>query len=156
MFFFLGGISPKTVTAISNQSCPRCGGGMAAERVDHILSLFLIPVLTVSTGKPYHFFCPRCGFEEAAPEARIEEQQRSSGNYLPPPYQHPQAGRQQPHQQPGGGFRRPVQPAEEEEARPSAPPLRHAEHQDVCGTCGRGVQPSFLFCPFCGAWLGKD
>ncbi|MEJ2586515.1 MAG: zinc ribbon domain-containing protein [Deltaproteobacteria bacterium] len=62
MFFFIGGIQPKTVT-LDNQPrlCPSCGLAQARlKRVDHYLSLFFIPIFPVKKGTPF-LECRRCG-----------------------------------------------------------------------------------------------
>lgn len=61
MFFFIGGISPKTVVLDeSPQRCPACGLYQARlKRVDHYLNLFFIPVLRVKKGTPM-LVCDRC------------------------------------------------------------------------------------------------
>lgn len=62
MFFFIGGIQPKTVeTDNTPRMCPSCGLYQAKlKRVDHYLSLFFIPVLRVKKGDPF-LQCERCG-----------------------------------------------------------------------------------------------
>jgi hypothetical protein len=64
MFFFIGGVQPKTVD-VDNQPmlCPSCGLLRARhKRVDHYLSLFFIPILPVKRGEPF-LFCDRCGVQ---------------------------------------------------------------------------------------------
>ncbi len=61
MFFFIGGITPKT-KRLDDQPirCPNCGLTRAYRmRVDHWLHLFFIPVLPVKRGGEF-LFCERC------------------------------------------------------------------------------------------------
>lgn len=62
MFFFIGGIQPKTVTVEDTpRLCPQCGLAQARlKRVDHYLSLFFIPLFPVKRGEPV-VICDRCG-----------------------------------------------------------------------------------------------
>ncbi|MBW2096912.1 MAG: zinc ribbon domain-containing protein [Deltaproteobacteria bacterium] len=62
MFFFIGGIQPKTVLVDEQpRVCPSCGLGQARlKRVDHYLSLFFIPLFRVKKGEPF-LECPQCG-----------------------------------------------------------------------------------------------
>lgn len=62
MFFFIGGIQPKTVTLDeSPRLCPACGLAQARlRRIDHYLSLFFIPLFPVKRGDPV-VICDRCG-----------------------------------------------------------------------------------------------
>jgi ribosomal protein L32 len=61
MFFFIGGIQPKTVTVEErSRMCPSCGLYQARLiRVDHYLSLFFIPLIRVKKGEPV-LRCDRC------------------------------------------------------------------------------------------------
>jgi hypothetical protein len=61
MFFFIGGITPKTRKIDENpRQCPDCGLYQAYQmRVDHYLNLFFIPVLRVKKGEPF-IMCERC------------------------------------------------------------------------------------------------
>ena len=55
MFFFIGGVQPKTVI-IEKQGrlCPVCGRTeLYKKRVDHYLSLFFIPVFPVKKGRAF-------------------------------------------------------------------------------------------------------
>ena len=61
MFFFIGGVTPKT-RRIDDQPvrCPDCGLAQAYRmRVDHWLHLFFIPVFPVKRGDAF-LFCERC------------------------------------------------------------------------------------------------
>jgi RNA polymerase subunit RPABC4/transcription elongation factor Spt4 len=62
MFFFIGGVQPKTVTLDgSKRICPACGLAQAyLKRVDHYLSLFFIPIFPLKRGSPV-LICDRCG-----------------------------------------------------------------------------------------------
>jgi len=61
MFFFIGGIQPKTVLVDKQpRSCPACGHvGMYQKRVDHYVSLFFIPLFPVKRGAPF-LICENC------------------------------------------------------------------------------------------------
>jgi len=62
MFFFIGGIGPRTVT-LDKQAriCPECGRlALYHKRIDHYLSLFFIPVFPVKRGEPF-LSCEGCG-----------------------------------------------------------------------------------------------
>ena len=62
MFFFIGGIQPRTKRISDDpRLCPSCGYyGAYLERVDHYLSLFFIPILPVKRGETV-LICERCG-----------------------------------------------------------------------------------------------
>ncbi|RLB43440.1 MAG: zinc-ribbon domain-containing protein [Deltaproteobacteria bacterium] len=62
MFFFIGGVQPKTVTLDETpRMCPVCGLYQARlKRIDHYLSLFFIPLFPVKRGKPF-LECQSCG-----------------------------------------------------------------------------------------------
>jgi hypothetical protein len=62
MFFFIGGIQPKTVFVDKEaRLCPSCGLRRARlKRVDHYFSLFFIPLFRVKKGEPF-LECPQCG-----------------------------------------------------------------------------------------------
>lgn len=62
MFFFIGGIQPKTVE-IENQPrmCHACGLYQARlKRMDHYLSIFFIPLFRLKKGSPF-LQCGSCG-----------------------------------------------------------------------------------------------
>jgi RNA polymerase subunit RPABC4/transcription elongation factor Spt4 len=61
MFFFIGGIQPKTVTIEKQaRSCPSCGHfDVALKRVDHYVSLFFLPLFPVKRGTPF-LICENC------------------------------------------------------------------------------------------------
>ena len=62
MFFFIGGVQPRTVTLDERKRmCDSCGLHQARlARVDHYLSLFFIPLFPVKKGQPV-ILCDRCG-----------------------------------------------------------------------------------------------
>jgi len=62
MFFFIGGIQPKTRRISNNpRPCPSCGYHAAyLKRVDSYLSLFFIPVFQVKRGDTV-LMCEKCG-----------------------------------------------------------------------------------------------
>ncbi|HDR14050.1 MAG TPA: zinc ribbon domain-containing protein [Desulfobacteraceae bacterium] len=62
MFFFIGGIQPKTATLDENpRMCPACGLYQAKlVRIDHYLALFFIPLIRVKKGELV-IQCTRCG-----------------------------------------------------------------------------------------------
>ncbi len=61
MFFFIGGVQPKTKTLDPTpRICPACGLAQARlKRVDHYISLFFIPIFPVKKGEPV-LMCDRC------------------------------------------------------------------------------------------------
>lgn len=61
MFFFIGGVQPKTVR-LDKQAriCPVCQhSAVYLKRVDHYLSLFFIPLFPVKKGAPF-LSCDNC------------------------------------------------------------------------------------------------
>ncbi|RLC30722.1 MAG: hypothetical protein DRH37_04725 [Deltaproteobacteria bacterium] len=62
MFFFVGGIQPKTIHLDEQPGiCPACGLPQARlKRVDHYLSAFFIPIFRVKKGEPF-LQCANCG-----------------------------------------------------------------------------------------------
>ena len=62
MFFFIGGIQPRTITVEdAKRLCPVCGLAQARlKRIDHYLSLFFIPLFPVKRGDVV-LICERCG-----------------------------------------------------------------------------------------------
>jgi len=61
MFFFIGGIQPKTVLIDGQaRACPACGSlKVYLKRVDQYLSLFFIPLFPVKRGIPF-LVCEIC------------------------------------------------------------------------------------------------
>lgn len=59
---FIAGVQPRTRIIDKNpRLCPLCGEAQAyLKRVDHYLSIFFIPLVPVSRGKPA-IVCERCG-----------------------------------------------------------------------------------------------
>ena len=66
MFFFIGGIQPKTVKLEDHpRMCPSCGLYQAhLRRIDHYISIFFLPILRVKKGIPY-VICDRCGSSDS-------------------------------------------------------------------------------------------
>jgi DNA-directed RNA polymerase subunit RPC12/RpoP len=62
MFFFIGGVQPRTVTLKKEvRVCSVCGHPeICQKRVDHYLSLFFIPFFPVKKGTPF-WVCENCG-----------------------------------------------------------------------------------------------
>ena len=62
MFFFIGGVQPKTVELNEKPSmCRSCGLYQAKlKRIDHYISVFFIPVLRIKKGVPF-LVCDKCG-----------------------------------------------------------------------------------------------
>ncbi|HDG98820.1 MAG TPA: zinc ribbon domain-containing protein [Desulfobacterales bacterium] len=101
MFFFIGGIQPKTVILDETpRMCPSCGLYQARlKRLDHYLALFFIPLFRVKKGQPF-LECQSCG--AISPESG----QVSFGTQEMPSH--------------------------------------------TCPYCGKPLEPSYLYCPFCG------
>jgi RNA polymerase subunit RPABC4/transcription elongation factor Spt4 len=61
MFFFIGGVQPRTVIVNDTpRLCPQCGLAQARlKRIDHYLSLFFIPIIPIKRG-PVMLVCDRC------------------------------------------------------------------------------------------------
>jgi len=61
MFFFIGGMQPRTIKLEEQaRACPNCGSHSAyLKRVDQYLSLFFIPLFPVKKGQPF-IECERC------------------------------------------------------------------------------------------------
>ena len=62
MFFFIGGVQPRTVVLDGTpRSCPNCGRvELLLQRTDHVLSLFFIPLFPLKKGLPARA-CGSCG-----------------------------------------------------------------------------------------------
>jgi RNA polymerase subunit RPABC4/transcription elongation factor Spt4 len=78
MFFFIGGVQPKTVN-LEKQSrvCPVCSHtSLNLKRVDHYLSLFFIPLFPVKKGIPFQI-CDNCRsiFDEQGYKIDIEKKE---------------------------------------------------------------------------------
>lgn len=84
MFFFIGGIQPKTKTLDETpRLCPACGLAQARlKRIDHYLSLFFIPLFPVKKGEPL-VICDRCGY--AAPPDELQGRPSRGPVSVPPP-----------------------------------------------------------------------
>jgi hypothetical protein len=61
MFFFIGGVQPRTVDLDGQpRMCPSCGLYRAGlKRVDHYISLFFIPLFRIKKGVPF-LKCESC------------------------------------------------------------------------------------------------
>lgn len=73
--FFIGGVFPK-LKPIGGGAirCPRCPAEIKQWRRDHLLSIFFIPIYTVSKGTPF-WRCESCGYVErpgVAPHRLLE------------------------------------------------------------------------------------
>jgi hypothetical protein len=62
MFFFIGGVGPRTITLGGQvRICPNCGRpSLYLKRIDHYLSLFFIPLFRVKRGELF-LSCEACG-----------------------------------------------------------------------------------------------
>ncbi len=62
MFFFIGGVQPKTVKLEgASRLCDACGlYQLRPMRTDHYLSLFFIPIFPIKKGETY-YRCRSCG-----------------------------------------------------------------------------------------------
>jgi hypothetical protein len=77
MFFFVGGVSTRLASKDVPRPCPACGAAATREeRSQTVLSLFFLPILTLSRSPPLRRFCESCGWVEAAEVA---------AEALPPP-----------------------------------------------------------------------
>ena len=84
MFFFIGGIQPKTVLVDKQpRSCPACGHvGMYQKRVDHYVSLFFIPLFPVKRGAPF-LICENCNTMLDEYGSRKDFEQKRGENRCP-------------------------------------------------------------------------
>jgi RNA polymerase subunit RPABC4/transcription elongation factor Spt4 len=59
---FIGGVQPKTRNLEGvPRTCPSCGSPQAfLKQTDHYISLFFIPLIPISRGKPF-LACEACG-----------------------------------------------------------------------------------------------
>lgn len=77
MFFFIGGIQPRTVLVERLPSiCQACGHtAVYLKRVDHYLSLFFIPLFPVKKGAPFQS-CEHCHsiFDERGSKVDIRKE----------------------------------------------------------------------------------
>ena len=94
MFFFIGGIQPKTVLIDKQaRTCPACGHfEIQQKRVDHYLSLFFIPLFPVKRGAPF-LICEKCnttldehGYSTGVERSMREQRCRSCGRKLDPDF----------------------------------------------------------------------
>jgi len=84
MFFFIGGIQPKTVRVDRQiRSCPACGHlEVYLKRLDHYLSLFFIPLFPVKKGNPF-LICENCNTILDKHGYRMDVEQAVSGKRCP-------------------------------------------------------------------------
>jgi len=61
MFFFIGGVQPKTIELDEQpRICSSCGLCQARmKRVDHYISIFFLPILRIKKGEPF-LLCEKC------------------------------------------------------------------------------------------------
>ncbi|MCU0284929.1 MAG: zinc ribbon domain-containing protein [Acidobacteria bacterium] len=88
MFFFIGGIQPRTVRLEKKErACPYCAHFEVYEkRTDHYLSVFFIPLIRVKKGISY-VVCENCHAyvdSDKNVKASEENQCRSCGRLLDP------------------------------------------------------------------------
>jgi len=79
MFFFIGGVQPRT-RAIDGEAraCPACGRiALRHQRTDHVLSVFFVPLFLVKRGLPC-YACENCG-------AMFDEEGRKWAAAVPQP-----------------------------------------------------------------------
>ncbi len=84
MFFFVGGIQPKTVTLDDHpRMCQACGLYQARlKRVDHYISFFFIPLFRVKKGAPF-LQCQSCGGLASESGEVSDQRLRSGGRTCP-------------------------------------------------------------------------
>jgi len=92
MFFFIGGIQPKTVLIDKNpRYCPACGHlKVHLKRVDQYVSLFFIPLFPIKKGNPL-LICENChsklderGYEMGAEQKKWERRCSHCGRSIEP------------------------------------------------------------------------
>lgn len=61
MFFFIGGIQPKTILLEKqSRACPICAHfDVRYKRIDHYISLFFLPLFRIKKGIPF-LICQNC------------------------------------------------------------------------------------------------
>jgi RNA polymerase subunit RPABC4/transcription elongation factor Spt4 len=81
MFFFIGGIQPRTVTVDDTpRLCPACGLAQARrKRIDHYFSLFFIPLFPVKRG-PVMLVCDRCQGVFDSNQPMLPSERRTNGS----------------------------------------------------------------------------
>lgn len=98
---FIGGMQPRTRQLESNpRTCPSCGTPQAyLKRTDHYLSVFFIPIIPISRGRPF-LACDGCGaiFDERGqgfiPSAEIPKRCSGCGEAVDPGFSYcPYCGR---------------------------------------------------------------
>ena len=88
MFFFIGGIQPRTVRLEKrDMACPYCSHfEVYVKRTDQYLSVFFIPLIRVKTGTPY-VVCENCRAlmeSDRYPGEDVGHRCRSCGRSLAP------------------------------------------------------------------------
>ena len=85
MFFFIGGVQPRTVIVDETpRLCPQCGLAQARlKRIDQYLSLFFIPIIPIKRG-PVLLVCDRCeqAFDPEMPFLPSERGANAPGSRL--------------------------------------------------------------------------
>lgn len=163
MFFFFGGITPRTLVKQTGLACRSCGGPLSEVQIDHVLSLFFMPFWTVSRGKPY-LACSRCGWQQGDDHTLRRRRlgpgpgQATSNGVYSGPGLHTRgsiAGRAAAADGPVWQQDEPSAPQLPQQVQ-DASRMRQQGTPAVCRECGRSVSdPAYLFCPFCGTFL-KD
>jgi hypothetical protein len=74
MFFFIGGVQPKTVDLEKvPRVCPSCGLYQARlKRVDHYISVFFLPLFRIKKGPPL-LICENCRHVSSEWEEGLDE-----------------------------------------------------------------------------------
>ena len=80
MFFFIGGIQPKTILLEKQlRICPVCSHtSLKLKRVDHYLSLFFIPLFPVKKGIPFQI-CDDCNSVFDKNGSRVDDEKKEWG-----------------------------------------------------------------------------
>jgi predicted RNA-binding Zn-ribbon protein involved in translation (DUF1610 family) len=82
VFFFVGGIQPKTIDLGKQSSpCPSCGLYQTRlKRVDHYISIFFLPVIRIKKGEVF-LFCERCEISNQAVDESFRNYKQSQNNH---------------------------------------------------------------------------
>ncbi|MCP5046822.1 MAG: zinc ribbon domain-containing protein [bacterium] len=84
MFFFIGGVQPKTVTLEKRpHACPYCAhNDVRLKRTDQYIAVFFIPLIPIKKGQPY-LACENCHTlldeNHSGPSRPASNNQRSTG-----------------------------------------------------------------------------